>query len=121
MEMGYHTGDLDFKGEERQRILGILAQVPTVVDVYLDRPAVLPEIAEKSAGLLGNFGASDTAVLDMVFGRFRPSGTLPFELPSSMETVRRRRGDVPRDSGNPLFAFGHGLTYGPAARAFLAP
>jgi beta-glucosidase len=107
-----HTGDLDFKEDEKQRILGIMAQVPTIVDIYLDRPAVIPEIAEHSAALLANFGASDEAVLDIIFGRFSPSATLPFELPSSMEAVRRRRGDMPRDSDNPLFSFGYGLTYG---------
>jgi hypothetical protein len=61
--------------------------------------------------LLANFGASDAAVLDVVFGRFTPSAKLPFEMPSSMEAVRKQKEDVPYDSENPLFAFGHGLTY----------
>jgi beta-glucosidase len=111
LEAHYHTGDLDFKEEEKCRILTILRQVPTIVDIYLDRPAVIPEIASESAALVANFGASDEAVLDVIFGRFRPSATLPFELPSSMEAVRKERSDVPRDSGDPLFAFGYGLTY----------
>jgi beta-glucosidase len=81
------------------------------VDIFLERPAVIPEIAEKSAGLLVNFGASDAAVLDVIFGRFTPCGKLPFEMPSSMEAVRKQREDVPYDSENPLFPFGHGLTY----------
>src|SRR5258708_30298513 len=107
----FHSGDLDFKGEERERILAILRQVPTIVDIYLDRPAVLPEIAEQSAALLANFGASDDALLDIVFGRAAPQGTLPFELPSSMEAVRKQRSDVPYDSEHPLFPFGYGLGY----------
>jgi beta-glucosidase len=72
---------------------------------------VIPEIAARSAALLANFGASDAAVLDVIFGRFAPSGKLPFELPSSMAAVRRQKPDVPYDSENPLFPFGHGLTY----------
>jgi len=107
----FHAGDLDFKGEEKERILGLLESVPTIVDIFLERPAVIPEIAEKSAGLLANFGASDAAVLDVIFGRFTPCGKLPIEMPSSMEAVRKQREDVPYDSGNPLFPFGHGLTY----------
>ena len=107
----FHAGDLDFKGEEKERIVRLLATVPTIVDIYLDRPAVMPEIVEKSAGLLGDFGASDAAVLDVIFGRFAPCGKLPFELPSSMEAVRKQKEDVPHDSENPLFPFGHGLTY----------
>jgi beta-glucosidase len=47
----------------------------------------------------------------VIFGRFAPAGKLPFELPSSMEAVRAQQSDVPYDSANPLFPFGHGLTY----------
>ena len=111
LEQFFHAGDLDFKEPEKSRILNLLSKVPTVVDIYLDRPAVIPEIAAQSAALLGNFGASDAAVLDVVFGRFTPTGHLPFELPSSMEAVRRQKEDLPFDSENPLFPFGHGLTY----------
>lgn len=111
LEQFFHAGELDFKEPEKSRILSILSKVPTVVDIYLDRPAVLPEIAAKSAALLANFGASDAAVLDVVFGRFAPTARLPFELPSSMEAVRRQKEDVPYDSENPLFPFGYGLTY----------
>ena len=111
MERFFHAGDLDFKEPEKTRILNILNKVPTVVDIYLERPAVIPEIAEKSAALLGNFGANDGAVLDVIFGKFAPQGKLPFELPSSMEAVRKQKEDVPHDSENPLFEFGHGLSY----------
>jgi beta-glucosidase len=107
----FHAGDLDFKGEERERLLSLLESIPTVVDIFLERPAVIPEIGEKSAALLANFGANDAAVLDVIFGRFAPSGKLPFEMPSSMEAVRRQKEDLPYDSEDPLFPFGHGLTY----------
>jgi len=50
-------------------------------------------------------------VLDVVFGRFMPSGKLPFEMPSSMDAVRRQKEDLPYDSEDPLFPFGHGFTY----------
>jgi beta-glucosidase len=50
-------------------------------------------------------------VLELVFGRFEPSGKLPFELPSSMDAVLRQLPDVPYDSQAPLYPFGHGLTY----------
>ena len=111
MESFFHAGELDFKEPEKTRLLNILNQVPTIVDIYLERPAVIPEIAEKSAALLGNFGATDEAVLDIIFGKFEPQGKLPFELPSSMDAVRKQKEDVPQDSENPLFPFGHGLNY----------
>ncbi len=111
MERFFHAGELDFKEPEKSRILNILNRIPTVVDIYLERPAVIPDIAAKSAALLGNFGAHDDAVLDIIFGKFTPQGKLPFELPSSMEAVRKQKEDVPYDSENPLFPFGHGLSY----------
>jgi len=111
MESFFHAGDLDFKEPEKSRILNILNQVPTIVDMYLERPAVIPEIAEKSVALLANFGANDDAVLDVIFGKFAPQGKLPFELPASMDAVRKQKEDLPYDSENPLFEFGHGLSY----------
>jgi beta-glucosidase len=111
LERFTHAGDLTFPEPERARILALCARLPTVVDVYLDRAAVLPEIAAAAAGLVANFGATDEALLDMLFGRAPPRGRLPLELPSSMAAVRRQRPDVPRDSERPLFPFGHGLEY----------
>ena len=111
LESYFHAGDLDFQGREKEHILDVISRVPTIVDIYLERPSVIPEIAEQSVALLANFGANDRAVLDVIFGKFVPQGKLPFELPASMEAVREQKEDVPYDSENPLFPFGHGLTY----------
>ncbi|HEY9529436.1 MAG TPA: glycoside hydrolase family 3 C-terminal domain-containing protein, partial [Anaerolineales bacterium] len=107
----FHHGDLDFKGEAQAEILALLQSVPTIVVLYLDRPAVIPEIAAAAKALVGEYGADDTAVLNVLFGKARPEGKLPFELPSSMEAVQRQKEDLPYDSENPLFPFGFGLTY----------
>jgi beta-glucosidase len=111
LERYFHHGDLDFKGEEKARILNILKAKPTIVDIFQERPAVIPEIAKASAGLLSSFGVSDEAVLDVIFGKFNPVGKLPFEMPSSMEAVRNQKEDVPYDSENPLYEYGFGLGY----------
>ena len=107
----FHHGDLDFKGEAKDSILQLLRTVPTIVDIYLDRPAVIPDISAAAKGLLADFGASDAAVLDVIFGKFRPGGHLPIEMPSSMEAVRNQKEDVPYDSKDPLYKFGFGLSY----------
>ena len=108
---GFHHGDLDFKEKAQAEILSLLRAVPTIVVINLDRPAVIPEIAAAAQALFAEFGASDEAVLNVIFGRAKPEGNLPFELPSSMEAVRRQKADVPYNSENPLYAFGYGLSY----------
>jgi len=111
IEKLFHHGDLDFKEPQKSDLLKLMETVPTILDVYIDRPAVMPELAERCAALLVDFGASDDAVLDVIFGSFAPQGKLPVELPSSMEAVRQQKEDMPYDSKDPLFRFGFGLTY----------
>ena len=111
MARGFHHGDLDFKREKQEEILSLMQQAPTIVVIELDRPAVIPEINDMAIALLADFGASDEAVLNVIFGKVEPEGKLPFELPSSMEAVRKQRSDVPSDSENPLYPFGFGLNY----------
>ncbi len=112
LESRIHAGSLAFGEAERERLLGLMAQAPTILAVAMDRPAVIPELAAASDALLATFGASDEALLDVLFGRAEPQGRLPFELPSSMEAVRRQCEDLPYDSENPLYPFGYGLRYG---------
>jgi beta-glucosidase len=111
LEQFFHAGDLSLREPERSRLLAVMAKAPAIVVISLDRPAVIPELAERSAALLADFGASDEAILDVVFGRAAPTGKLPVELPSSMAAARAQLPDVPHDSANPLFPFGFGLTY----------
>ncbi|WP_308297254.1 MULTISPECIES: glycoside hydrolase family 3 N-terminal domain-containing protein [unclassified Streptomyces] len=112
-ESFFRAGRLDFTEEELRPLLATTATVPTVVDVFLDRPAVLPEIAQNAAALVADYGASDTALLDVLFGRTKAEGRLPFELPRSMDAVAAGHEDVPNDSRDPLFPYGHGLDVEP--------
>ncbi|GAB2946904.1 glycoside hydrolase family 3 C-terminal domain-containing protein [Streptomyces heilongjiangensis] len=98
------------RGEKRLReILALLDGVPTVVCVNLERPAVLPEIAARAAALVADHGASDTALLDVAFGRARAEGRLPFELRYPTVPVEASPPDVPNGAGTTLFPCGHGL------------
>src|SRR6267378_4461405 len=104
--LAFKDGDPDFDTFKR-----VSAVVPTIVTVYLDRPAILTPLKDKARALIANFGVSDAALIDVLIGRARPEGKLPFELPSSMEAVAAQRSDVPHDSPRPLYPFGFGRSY----------
>ena len=105
----FHAGSLEFAPEQIERFTRIANTVPTVIDVFLDRAAVLTPFSGVAA-LVADFGASGAAVLDVVFGDAKPLGRLPIELPSSMAAVEANDPDVPSDTKDPLFLFGHGLS-----------
>ncbi len=81
----------------------------TVVD--LNRPAILTEVEKLSHGLIGVFGVFDEIVFEVIFGDFNPIGKLPFDIPSSMKEVNEQFSDLPDDTKNPIFKYGHGLNY----------
>ncbi|MFE3583208.1 glycoside hydrolase family 3 protein [Streptomyces vinaceus] len=109
-ESFFHSGSLAFPEPELSRILALLASVPTLVCINLERAAVVPEIAERAAALVADYGAEDSALLDVAFGRAAAEGRLPFELPRSMAAVEASRPDVPNDTVDPVFPYGHGLS-----------
>ncbi|KAJ5803432.1 uncharacterized protein N7503_005882 [Penicillium pulvis] len=111
-ESFFHAGSLAFSAEEQARQAKIFSKVPTcIVDVYLDRPAVIPEVADQATALLVSYGSNEGAFFDVVFGNVHPEGKLPFDLPSSMRAVEKSKADLPFDTESPLFKYGHGLNY----------
>ncbi len=119
LEFFFHAGSLEFHSDELAHLRALAAELPLIVDVYLDRPAILAPIAEIAAALTVNFGACDDAYAQILFGAAEPKGRLPFEIPSSMADVEASRPDVGSDTANPTFRFGDGLGYvdfAPAAR-----
>ena len=113
-----HEGNLAFRDgdPEYEAFKQVSAAVPTVVTVYLDRPAILTPLRERARAVVANFGVSDAALLDVLAGRAKPDGKLPFELPSSMDAVLAQKPDLPHDSARPLYPLGYGLRYSPDGR-----
>ena len=106
----FHAGSLDFPDDVIAHVGEVAAVVPTVVDVLADRPPILTPLAEVAAAITVNWGASGAALLDVLSGAFPAQGRLPFDLPRSMAAVETSRPDVPFDTTDPLFRFGHGLS-----------
>ncbi|KJL21477.1 Periplasmic beta-glucosidase precursor [Microbacterium oxydans] len=106
----FHAGSLDFPDDVIAHVREVAAAVPTVVDVLADRPPILTPLAEVAAAITVNWGASGAALLDVLSGTFPARGRLPFDLPRSMAAVEASRPDVPFDTTDPLFRFGHGLS-----------
>ncbi|HEX4935241.1 MAG TPA: hypothetical protein VFV33_18790, partial [Gemmatimonadaceae bacterium] len=102
--LGYRDGDPDF-----ETFKAVSTKVPTIVTVYFARPAILTPLKARARVLLGNFGVSDAALLDVVAGKGRAQGRLPFALPSSMASVEAQRSDRPHDLLRPLYRFGAGM------------
>ncbi len=108
LESFFQQGRLWYSEEELADILPVLQAKPAVVIANLVRPAILTEIDAVAKALLAEFGSSDQAVADVLFGKARAEGKLPFELPRSKEAVEAQLEDVPYDSDNPLYPFGAG-------------
>jgi len=103
--------DLAFNADIVDKAKGYAGEARLITVVDLNRPAILTELVSVSDALVGTFGVSDEAILDVVFGRHSPNGKLPFELPSSMSEVRTQLEDIPDDTANPLFPYGWGLSF----------
>ena len=106
--------DISFPAEKWANLQALKAAGKPVVAAFnpTGSSCVLPPAVKTDLNAsLMVFDVFDSALLDVVFGRFKPVGKLPFEVPSSMEAVRAQLEDVPFDSKDPTFPFDYGLTY----------
>ena len=103
--------DLNFSPEILEKLEEFSSIKPLIVVVDLNRPAILDSIDQMSSALVGTFGVDEAVIFETLFGESKPTGKLPFEIPSSMKEVDEQLEDVPDDTINPTFKFGFGLTY----------
>ncbi len=88
---------------------------PTIVVINYTNPWVIDEIDNGNLKtVLATFGTTQDALLDVLSGKFNPSGKMPFTTPVSMKAVLENKADVPgylEPAGYALFKFGDGLSY----------
>ena len=111
MEEFFVGGPLDYSKNETEEILKYVNLKPTILIFTVQRPYIITEISENSNAVIADFEVENSIILDLIFGRFSPSGTLPLDLPSSLNDVENQIEDLSFDQKNPLYRFGHGLKY----------
>jgi beta-glucosidase len=88
---------------------------PTIVVVNYTNPWVIDEIDTGNLkSVLATFGTTQDALIDVITGKFNPTGKMPFTTPVSMKAVLENKADVPgylEPKGYALFNFGEGLSY----------
>ncbi len=109
LESYFHQGSLEMRPGLVHHLRTIAETTPLILDVALDRPALLAPVVDALAGLTVTFGVSDEALLAALAGRVTPSGRLPVEIPRSMEAIRLSAPDAPSSTWDPLFPIGFGL------------
>jgi beta-glucosidase len=75
----------------------IMGDKPVIVVLNLSRGIVLNELESKVDGILVRFSVREQPVLDIISGRYEPSGLLPMQIPANMSTVEKQYEDVPFD------------------------
>ena len=77
-------------------------------EVYNDQ--TLPNIK----AVLATFGTSTDALIDVITGKFNPTGKMPFTTPASEKAVLDNKTDIPgyrEPKSYALFNFGEGISY----------
>ncbi|WP_419032963.1 glycoside hydrolase family 3 N-terminal domain-containing protein [Dysgonomonas gadei] len=95
----------------------IMGDKPVIVVVNLSRGMVFNEFENKVDGILARFSVGEQPVMDIISGKYEPSGLLPMQMPANMSTVEKQHEDVPfdmechKDTEGNVYDFAYGLNW----------
>ena len=97
----------------------ISGQKPTILVINFTNPWVIDEVYNDKTkanikGVLATFGTTTDALLDVITGKFNPSGKMPFATPFSDAAVESQKEDVPgylEGESYALFKYDEGISY----------
>jgi beta-glucosidase len=112
------TLSLSNNGVDVEYVNKLSAKKPTIIAINFTNPWVIDEVYSPSVknvkGILATFGTTPEALLDIVTGKFKPTGKMPFATPISESAAQNQKSDVPGNMEGDdysLFKFDEGLTY----------
>jgi beta-glucosidase len=108
-----NANDLDVLLKTRE----MMADKPVIAIIDVSNPMIFNEFERYMDGIVINFGSSAQSILDIISGKYEPSGLLPIQMPADMTTVEKQNEDVPNDmechkdtEGN-IYDFAFGLNW----------
>ncbi len=89
---------------------------PTILAINYTNPWAIDEVytaaSKNIKAVMATFGTTPEAILDIVMGKFQPSGKMPFSTPVSDEAAQNQQSDVPgymEGEGYAFFKFDEGI------------
>lgn len=110
---------LSQNGVDVQHINEVVSKKPSILVINYTNPWVIDEVYNTSTqsnivGVLAPFGTTQDALLDVVTGKFNPTGKMPFTTPISEDQAQQQQSDVPgylKGKQYGLFWYDEGLKY----------
>ncbi|WP_419872563.1 glycoside hydrolase family 3 N-terminal domain-containing protein [Candidatus Pristimantibacillus sp. PTI5] len=104
-----------------EKVKQIEAAVPTALVINMTNPWVINEVEPGAAAVVATYNVKAEALLDVLRGRFNPTGKLPITIPANQEAVLNNAPDVPgyaetfdytyTNAVGDDYTFGFGLSY----------